>query len=182
MSLSEPLVGRRAPARPRRGARRRGLLALGLAATAALLAGCGFQRRQTPPLRFRSIALLGFAPRSPMRAELAAQLAPQVRLLDEASGAELRLQALEDVVERSVVAITAAAQVRELQLRVRLVFSVSDAAGRELIPRAELMLMRDLSTSETAALAKEREEAELLQALRADIAAQVLRRLAALAI
>jgi LPS-assembly lipoprotein len=182
MSSSEPLADRRAPARPRHGVQRRRLVALGLAGTAVLLAGCGFQRRQTPPLRFRSIALLGFAPRSPMRAELAAQLAPQVRLIDEPSLAQLRLQALEDVVERSVVAITAAAQVRELQLRVRLVFSVSDAAGRELIPRTELMLTRDLSTSETLALAKEREEAELLQALRADIAAQVLRRLAALAI
>lgn len=159
---------------------RRALLAL--AGLATLLAGCGFQRRQTPTLQFQSIALQGFAPRSPMREELAAQLAPQVRVLDSAVGAQLRLQVLEDVVERSVVAITAAAQVRELQLRVRLVFNVSDAAGRELIPRAELMLMRDLSTSETAALAKEQEEAELLQAMRADIAAQVVRRLAALAL
>ena len=152
----------------------------GAGATVGLLAGCGFERRQQPPLRFASIALTGFAPDSPLRAELARELATQVRVLPNPAQAQVVLQALDEARERSVVAITAAAQVRELQLRVRLNFRADTPAGRELIPRAELLLSRDMSYSETTALAKEQEEAELMRAMQTDIVRQVLRRLAAL--
>jgi LPS-assembly lipoprotein len=89
------------------------------------------------------------------------------------------LQALDDVRERSVVASTSAAQVRELQLRLKFNFRAHTPAGRELIPRAELLLTRDLSYSETFALSKEAEEAELFREMQTDVVAQVLRRLAA---
>ena len=154
----------------------RGLLAL---SGTALLAACGFQMRQPARLAFASIALTGFAPRSAMADELRRELARQVRVVEPPAQAEVVLQALEDVRERSVVASTAAAQVRELQLRLRFQFSARTPGGRELIPRAELMLARDLSYRETAALAKEHEEAELFREMQSDIVAQVLRRLAA---
>jgi LPS-assembly lipoprotein len=48
------------------------------------------------------------------------------------------LQALADVRERAVVATTAAAQVRELQLRLKLRWRTHTPAGRELTPPAEL--------------------------------------------
>jgi LPS-assembly lipoprotein len=161
---------------------RRGALA-GLAAAAGLgLAGCGFALRQPPRLRFGSIALQGFSPRSPMADELRRQLALQVRVLDAPERADVQLQALEDLRERGVVASTSAAQVREMQLRVKLVFRAGTPGGRELIPRVELLVSRDLSYSETAALAKEFEEAELLREMQADVVAQVLRRLAAVTI
>ncbi len=149
---------------------------------AAGLAGCGFALRQPPRLRFGSIALQGFAPRSPMADELRRQLALQVRVLDAPERADVQLQALEDLRERGVVASTSAAQVREMQLRVKLVFRAGTPGGRELIPRVELLVSRDLSYSETAALAKEFEEAELLREMQADVVAQVLRRLAAVTI
>lgn len=154
----------------------RGTLALPVV---AVLAGCGFQMRQPARLAFASIALTGFAPRSAMAEELRRELARQVRVVEAPAEAEVVLQALEDVRERSVVASTAAAQVRELQLRLRLHFRATTPGGRELIPRAELMLARDLSYRETAALAKAHEEAELVREMQSDIVAQVLRRLAA---
>jgi LPS-assembly lipoprotein len=154
----------------------RGTLAL---PSLAVFAGCGFQLRQPARLAFASIALAGFAPRSAMAEELRRELARQVRVVDSPGQAEVVLQALEDVRERSVVASTAAAQVRELQLRLRLHFRVTTPGGRELIPRAELVLARDLSYRETAALAKAHEEAELMREMQSDIVAQVLRRLAA---
>lgn len=153
-----------------------GLLAL---PAMALLPSCGFQMRQPARLSFASIALTGFAPRSAIADELRRELARQVRVADAPAGAEVVLQALEDQRERSVVASTAAAQVRELQLRLRFHFRATTPGGRELIPRAELMLARDLSYRETAALAKEHEEAELFREMQSDIVAQVLRRLAA---
>jgi LPS-assembly lipoprotein len=70
--------------------------------------------------------------------------------------------------------------VRELQLRVKFDFQVQTPGGRELIPRAELLLQRDLSYRETAALAKEQEEAELFREMQSDVVRQVLRRLASI--
>jgi LPS-assembly lipoprotein len=153
-------------------------VALALPAVAAFSA-CGFQMRQPARLGFASIALTGFAPRSAMADALRRELARQVRVVDAPEKADVVLRALEDLRERSVAATTAAAQVRELQLRLRLRFSAQTPAGRELIPPVELMLARDLSYSETAALAKEQEEAELFRAMQSDIVEQVLRRLAA---
>ncbi len=158
---------------------RRTLLAL---PAAALLAGCGFSRRQPPKLAFRSIALVGFAPRSPLAAELTRVLREQVQLQPAPERAEVVLEALEDVRERSIVASTAAAQVRELQLRLRLHFIARTPAGRLLIPRAELMVARDLSTTESAALAKAHEEAELYREMQSDVVQQVLRRLASIVV
>jgi LPS-assembly lipoprotein len=48
------------------------------------------------------------------------------------------------------------------------------------MPRVQLLLSRDMSYSETFALAKEHEEAELFRDMQADVVAQVLRRLASI--
>ncbi len=163
--------------------RRRQLLRAGLGlSAAAAVAGCGFQLRQPARLQFGSIALVGFPKRSLLEEELKRQLQLQVKLLETPDKADVILQSLDDVREKSVVASTAAAQVRELTLRVKFNFRARTPSGRELIPRAELLLSRDLSTSETAALAKELEEAELFREMQADVVAQVLRRLAAVVV
>lgn len=154
-----------------------GLAALG---AAALLPGCGFHLRRPPQLGFGSIALVGFAPRSPLAVELRRQLADQVRVLDTPDKADVVLQAVADARERSVVASTAAAQVRELTLRLRFEFRAYTPGGRELIPRTELLLSRDLNYNELNALAKEAEEGELFREMQSDVVSQVLRRLAAL--
>jgi LPS-assembly lipoprotein len=156
--------------------RRGALLLLG----AGLLGGCGFTLRRPPRLAFQSIALVGFAPRSPLAEALRRELLQQVSVLDDVTKAQVVLRALDDARERSVVASTAAAQVRELQLRLKFNFRADTPQGSELIPRVELLLQRDLSYSETQALAKEAEEAELFRELQADVVTQVLRRLAAI--
>jgi LPS-assembly lipoprotein len=156
---------------------RRRLLAL---PAALLLAGCGFSRRRAPRLAFASIALVGFAPRSPMAAELTRVLREQVQVLPAPERAEVVLEALVDARARSIVASTAAAQVREVQLRLRLNFIARTPSGRLLIPRAELLAARDLSTTESAVLAKGFEEAELYRELQTDVVQQVLRRLASI--
>jgi LPS-assembly lipoprotein len=101
-------------------------------------------------------------------------------LREQPAQAEAVFDVLADARERTVAASTAAGQVRELQLRVRLRFRVATPAGRLLLPVSDLLLTRDLSYSETAALAKQQEETQLFQAMDDDIVAQVLRRLAAI--
>ena len=162
--------------RPSAGPSRRVLLL----ASAATLAGCGFELRRAPELRFRTIALTGFKPRSALAEELRRQIgASTTTLVVEApSQAQVVLEALTDAREKSVVATTAFGQVRELQLRSRFGFRLRTPQGRELIPASEILLSRDMSYSERAALAKEQEEEALYRSMQNDIAAQVLRRLA----
>lgn len=163
---------------PRHSLQRRAVLAGGAATALAVLSGCGFALRETPPLPFARIALVGFAPRSPLAAELSERLAGTVQVVATPGQADVVLQALTDRRERSVVASTAAGQVRELQLRVKFEFRLSSPGGRELIAPTELLLSRDMSYSESIALAKGQEESELYASMQSDIVQQVLRRLA----
>jgi len=143
-----------------------------------LLAACGFQLRGSTELPFSRIALEGFAPRSPLAEELRRTLSQSAEVVATPAQAQVVLHVLNDKRERSVVASTTAAQVRELQLRVRLEFRLATPGGRELIPATELLQTRDMSYSETVALAKEYEEAQLLRAMQSDIVGQLMRRLA----
>jgi LPS-assembly lipoprotein len=158
--------------------RRRAWLAAG---SALLLAACGFELRRAPALNFRSVQLRGFAERSPLAEELKLNIdASQTTLVvDSAAQAQVVLEVLVDAREKSVVASTAAGQVREVQLRARFDFRLRTPGGKLLIPPREILLSRDMSYSETIALAKEQEEAALYRAMQSDIVAQVMRRLAA---
>jgi LPS-assembly lipoprotein len=147
--------------------RRRASSALAASAL-ALLAGCGFQLRRPPPMGFTRIALQGFEPRAREVAQVVAS--PEQ--------AQVVLVVLQDRTDRSIVASTATGQVREMQLRLQFGFRLATPEGGVLAPPAQLVLARDMSFSETAALAKELEEAQQLREMRADIVGQVLRRLA----
>ncbi len=156
---------------------RRGVL--GTAAT-ALLAGCGFRLRQPPVLAFTTLQLSGFAPRSPLADTLRQRLAESAstRVVESLDQAQVVLEALADLRQRRVVASTAAAQVRTIQLATRFRFRLKTQAGRELIGPTEIVQQRDMSYDESLALAKEQEEALLYRGMQNDIASQVLRRLA----
>jgi LPS-assembly lipoprotein len=155
-----------------------------LVAALAALSGCGFELRRAPELRFRTLALAGFGPKSPLADELRMNInaSRTTQIVEAQAQAQVVLEALADTREKSVVASTAAGQVRELQLRARLKFRLRTPAGRELIPDTEILLTRDFSFSETAALAKEQEEAFLYRAMQSDIVAQVMRRLASVSV
>lgn len=149
---------------------------------AGLLGGCGFQLRQPPELQLKRVQLTGFERHSAQAAALqrALRASPGVEVVDSAPQADLVLQSLRDVEERVASSTTAAGQVRELMLKVRLRFRVLSPTGRELIAPTELNLQRDMTYNETSALAKEHEATTLLRAMHDDIAQQVLRRLATL--
>jgi LPS-assembly lipoprotein len=66
-----------------------------------------------------------------------------------------------------------------VQVRARLNFRLRTPAGKVLIAPTEIALSRDMSYSESVALAKEQEEALLYRAMQTDIVSQVMRRLAA---
>ena len=150
-----------------------------LLATSAL-PGCGFELRRAPELRFRTIQLVGFRPRSPLHDELRLNINASTTTLvvDGAAQAQVMLESIDDVREKVVVASSAAGQVTEVQLRERFNFRLKSVSGRELIPKTEILQNRDMSYTESAALGKEQEEAFLYRAMQSDIVSQVMRRLA----
>jgi LPS-assembly lipoprotein len=152
-----------------------------LFSAAALLSACGFQLRRAPELRFKTLQLAGFKPHSPLAEELRRSIAASTttRVVEVASQAEVVLQALIDSRSKGVVASTTAGQVREVQLRSVLNFRLLTPAGKELIAATEIALTRDMTYNERDALAKDQEEELLYRAMQSDIAAQLLRRLAA---
>jgi LPS-assembly lipoprotein len=89
------------------------------------------------------------------------------------------MSVLTDAREKAVIGTTATGQVREFQLRVRLRFALRTPQGKELIPETELVVTRDVGFNESAALAKESEEALLYRAMQSDMVQQVMRRFAA---
>ncbi|HEV6968438.1 LPS assembly lipoprotein LptE [Roseateles sp.] len=149
---------------------------LGLAA----LAGCGFELRHEPELRFKTLALTGFPPDSPLALGLKRQLKrTPVQIVDDPNRAEVVLEVLREFRDRTVVASTSVGQVREWQLRLQFDYLIRTPAGELLVPKVELRLARDMNYTETAALAKEQEAANLYGAMQSDAIAQVMRRLAA---
>jgi LPS-assembly lipoprotein len=160
-------------------ARRRTLLVLPVSLA---LAACGFQLRQAPVFAFQTL-YTGVGEASALGNELKRNLAgtEKVQVLTEArqfAAADVVLDVLTDQRERVVVGVNATGQVRELQLRVRFKFRLRTPQGKVLIQDVELLQQRDISYRETAALAKEVEEALLYREMQSDIVQQVMRRLA----
>jgi LPS-assembly lipoprotein len=156
----------------------RRLLLLGAASVS--LTGCGFELRREPELLFRSIAMTGFKPGSPLALALRRQLAlTSVKLLEDANRVDLVLEVLRDSSDKTVVVSTAAGQVREWQLRLRFDYLLRTPSGELLMPRTDLMMTREMNYTESMALAKEQEEALLFRAMQSEAVSQVMRRLAA---
>lgn len=162
---------------PRRGA----LKLLAGAAVALGASGCGFQLRRAPELAFHTIQLKGFKPLSTLADELKRSLSfsTTTRVVEAAAQADVILEALADVRDKSVSTPGTAGQVLELQLHTRFNFRLITPSGKELLPETTIAEVRDLSFNERDALGKELEEESLYRAMQSDIAAQVLRRLAA---
>jgi LPS-assembly lipoprotein len=154
--------------------------ALLLAFAASTLTACGFELRRAPEMRFKTIQLTGFPTRSPLLADLKRNIdsSTTTHVVDAVKDAEVVLEALAEERQKSSVAVTSASQIREFELRLRFRFSLRTVAGKELIPPGEILLKRDLTYTESAALPKEQEEAFLYRAMQSDIVSQVLRRLA----
>lgn len=176
----------------RRVALRR-LVGAGAALASMGLSGCGFALRQAPTFAFESLQLSGQENTVVSRALQQALVASGIRVVNVSSvgpvvagaspspvaGAQVLLHVIQDRHERVVSGQTNAGQVRELTLRARFRFRLSTPAGKYLIEDTELLLERDISFSETAALAKAAEEATMFRDMDSDIVQQVLRRLAA---
>ncbi|MCK9515511.1 MAG: LPS assembly lipoprotein LptE [Ottowia sp.] len=157
--------------------RRHWLLA---AAAPLLLPGCGFALRQPPDYQFSSIWL--DLPASAFKTELQRQIegSGRVSVLTnrrDRERADVILHSAGPQREQTVVSMTSAGEVREIQLRMSLRFSVTTPSGRELLAPAEIERQMDQSYSESESLSKGQEQALLYSTMQSDIVQQIVRRL-----
>jgi len=167
-----------APAAPGR----RRALSIALASLAiASAAGCGFQLRRSAALPFRTL-YTGFAPTSAIGAEFRrlVRVAEDTRLVDDPKDAEARLEVLGERREKEVVGFSSTGRPREYQLRLRFTFRVVDHDGQPLLAPTEIVLRRDITSSDIEVVAKQQEEELLYREMQSDLVQQLLRRLAAI--
>ena len=128
---------------------RRRLLGSALAATVALLSGCGFHLRGPQALDFATVHI-----NVPEQSEFGAQLRRLIattgttRVEEDAARAEARLQILANDRGREILSLTGAGKVREYQLVQALRFQLLDRAGKALIPPTSLSARRTTSGSD----------------------------------
>lgn len=101
------------------------------------------------------------------------------RLVSDPAAATARIRVVRDESGQRVLSISARNTPQEYEVYYTVEYAVSSASG-ELLPTQRLELARDYTYDEAAVLAKQREQAELRDALARDLAAQVVRRVASL--
>jgi LPS-assembly lipoprotein len=163
--------------------RRAGMHALAVGLLALAGSGCGFRLQGSVALP-RSIALVHIQTRdteSDFYAELRKALLASGARLDEdgqdPAATVIRIDT--DSSSDQILTVSALNVPTEYELRYTVQFAVI-SRGRELIAPESHVLVRDYSFSESALLAKQREQGILSDALARDLVSVLMRRLASL--
>lgn len=146
------------------------------------LAGCGFKLREAPRFAFSSVAVPGKSRLAVLvRRQLGiagtVEIVPDTQV--ETAQAVVEIQS--EGRDRAIVSTTAAGGVREMALQLNVRFRVRrPGGGADWLGPTLISQSRDISFNETAALAKEGEEALLYRDMETDISQQMIRRLSAI--
>lgn len=160
---------------------RRLVLRLSALALSLPLSACGFKLRGAIALPFNTL-WSNFPATSSVGNEFKRALRtsnPQLQFVDARDKAQVVLNVLGESKDKLVLGLSSAGVVREYQLLVTLRYELLDAKGRELTPAQEIILKRDVTTSDAQIVAKEREDELLFREMQNDLIQQLMRRLAA---
>jgi LPS-assembly lipoprotein len=147
-----------------------------------LIAACGFQLRGAVelPEGVRKVYVATSDELSPFAVQLDQALRDSGAAFAGSAGeaaAVIRIE--QDHTGQRVLSVSARNTPQEYQVYYSVQYSI-DRAGQEAVPRQSIELTRSYSYNESAALAKDREEAILREAIARDLADLVVRRLASL--
>ena len=151
-------------------------LRLSTAILCLLLASCGFHLRGQAALPFETMYVSGSAGFRTLLTR-AVRAGSNTRIVDNQKEAQVILQVVGEQNERVILSLSGSGRVRELQLRYRISYRLTDNDSREILPTTEVQLKRDLTYSDTDVLGKEQEEQLLIRDMRNDAVQQVVRRL-----
>lgn len=150
------------------------------AATALGLVGCGFRLRgySSANIPAPPTAIVG---NTPIAQLLIRQLKAQNAWVENTQNAQLVLTVMHDQSTQDASAITASAQVREVELKQTFSFTIHNQQGELLAPEQTIATQRFMRYAESQAIAKEAEMALLFADMRNDVAQQVMVRLRTIA-
>ena len=145
-----------------------------------LVAACGFHLRGYAPLTFSTLYITAPA-NAPILAELRRAIEGNggTKLVDKSTEAQAVLDITAVVDDKQVLSLTSGGRVQEYALSKRVNFSLHDAAGKELMPAAEITIRRSYTFNESEVLARLSEEERTLREMQSDAVQQILRRLQA---
>jgi LPS-assembly lipoprotein len=151
---------------------------LGLAVV--VITGCGFKIRGADlGLPFQRVAIQGDGGvANEIRQTLAGQ--SNLKIVQKSVDAQVVLVVMSQSVDRTIVAFSSAGRPREIQLRMRVMTRVTDGFAVELSPPQEIIQTRDITVSESEALAMTSAETFMTNDMQQDLAQQVIRRLRAI--
>ncbi len=143
------------------------------------LAGCGFQLRGSggQVLDVERVSITGSKPE--LMDELEDTLKSIGVSVNEFTDPEYVINIGGESLSRRAVATSGNITVSEYELLLRAQFSVSSSSGEAVIPSAEVRVERIYSFDATNFVSNNEEEAVLLEEMRQDLAAQLVRRFSA---
>ncbi len=146
---------------------------------ALTLSACGFQLRGTADLSFKNVYIQGS--KLTISQDLKRTLrANGVQLAEDADGAELLLELLNEVNEKRILSLSGGGLVREYELNYRVNFRTREAASPLWGSVQSVEARRDFSYDDKVLLGKAEEEARLNADMRNDAIREILRRLTAI--
>ena len=153
------------------------LIAVTLGLVAVLASGCGFKIRGFDlGIPFKTVAIQGDGGvANEIRQMLYGQ--PKVKVVQKSVEAEAVLIVMSQALDRTVVAFSSSGRPREIQLRMRVSYRVTDGLAVELSSPQDLIQTRDITVSESEALAMTSAETFMIDDMQRDIAQQLIRRL-----
>ncbi len=157
------------------------LLASSLCLAAVLfVSGCGFHLRAAAALPFDTLYVQA-PPNSLFAGQLRRVIASSshTRIVQKPEEAEAVLQILNEAREKEILSLSSTGRVREYQIRYRLRYQLIAKDKHIITPSTEILLRRDFSFNDEAALSKESEEALLYRDMQTDAVQQLVRRLQA---
>jgi LPS-assembly lipoprotein len=163
--------------------RRRILRALPLVAILPLagLSACGFRLRGSVSIPYKSILISG-RPSAQLRYDLERVIATgsNAKVVTSGKDAELILDIVSEDSTRQILTYTSTGQISAYRLNNRVVFRAFDSVGAEIIPESDIYVTRDLDFTTATVLASDLQQQQFLESMRADLALQILRRVASL--
>lgn len=143
-----------------------------------LLSACGFQLRGHAGMPFQSIYVDAANNSTPFVAELRRNLeANDVMLSNTAENAEVILNIESESQEKQILSLSGAGRVNEYQLFFKVSLRAYDNQAHDWVPAEEMVIRRNYNYDDTQILAKQQEEAMLVQSMRDDMVQQIIRRL-----
>jgi LPS-assembly lipoprotein len=94
--------------------------------------------------------------------------------------ADLILEIVSEESTRQILTYTSTGQISAYRLNNRVIFRAFDNVGAEVIPESDIYVTRDLDFTTATVLASDIQQQQFLESMRADLALQILRRVATL--